>query len=197
MASNGRRDLVHGDAGQPPLRQRASAPPRARKDKKQSETGRSFTAVDSPLDDKPSDLEALRKARLNHISTLAEGQRKKMKYIGETITREPARKADVEYVRKVSGAKRRRKRTDAEGKPRRRKIRVEEADAGEYQSVYQRHDRQGNVEPRRTNVDGEDTEGLDNSGVQSENPSDPTPQKTKRSKISNTVHLVDVVVKRQ
>jgi hypothetical protein len=93
-----------------------------------------------PLDDKPADLDALRKARLNHLEAPPDERRKKMKYIGETVTREPARKIDIEQVRKASAPKRRRQEADPERKHRHRKARPPEEDGGAYQSVYQTSD---------------------------------------------------------
>lgn len=195
MAPNGRQDLDQDEADHPPSRQRASAPPRSRKDKKQMRTRRSSTAIDSPPDDKPPDLEALRKAPLNHIGTRAEEPRKKMRYIGETITRQPVRRSDIEHTRRVSGARRRRKRSDGEAKPHRRKKRVDKADGGEYQSVYEGHDLQGSRGLKGTDVNLEEAESVDDSDAQSNSPSDMTPPKAERSKNTSPGHRANVVIR--
>jgi hypothetical protein len=176
MASNGRRDPNQDDAVLPPSTQRASAQPRPRKKKKQPHTGKSCIAVDSPPSDKPPDLEALRKARLDYINIPAEERPKKMRYVGETITREPANKADLQHVRKVSGTRRRRKRIDPERKHHHRKNRIDEVEDGEYQSVYGRHDRQQDIESKKVDVDEHETDGVSNSDAHSNSneASDPT-----------------------
>ena len=186
MASDARRDWIQDDASRPPSRRRASAQPRSRKSKKKSHSGKSSTAVDPPPDDKPTDLEALRKARLAYIKTPAEERSKKMKYVGETITREPAKKADPQHVRKVSGTRRRRKRSDTEGKHHHRKNRVDERDAGGYQSVYQRHIRQQDVESTTVDVEENETEEVNNSDAQSNQASDTTQKGKARCSKPNT-----------
>jgi hypothetical protein len=173
MASKGRREIVQDDAIRPSSTRRTSAQHSQRKHKRDPRTLKSFTAIDLPPDDKPSDLEALRKARLEYINTPAdERKKKKMKYIGETIRREPARIADVQHVRKVSESKRRRKTTEPERKHRQRKIRVAESEASEYQSVYKRRDSEQDIKPGDAEMVEKETDGVSRSDGQAEEPSD-------------------------
>lgn len=182
MASDRRREMVQDDIIPPSSSRRMSAQPRHRKDKKGSRTGRSSTIVDSPPNDKPADLEALRKARLEYINTSVDERKKKMKYVGETIVREPAQKADIQHVRKVSGSNRRRK-GDPERKHRERKVSVTEAEIGEYQSVYERRSRKKDVEPRIVEEEDKDTDKVDRSDAQLSTPPEPIqPSMGRRSK---------------
>lgn len=141
--------MIQNDAIRPSSGRRVSAQSRPRKDHPRSRTGKNSTTVPSPPDDRPPDIEALRKARLNYINAPADGQRTKMKYIGETITREAAKREDIKLVRKVSGPSRRRKAVDPEPKHRQRKVRLSEVEPGEYQSVYERRHQEPDIDSGR------------------------------------------------
>jgi hypothetical protein len=186
MASNEQRGIVQDDTVRPSSRRRRTAQSRPLEGKKKSRTVRSFAHVDSPPEDKPSDLEALRKARLNYINTPADERRKKMKYVGEIITREPAKKADVQHVRKASGSKRRRRATGSERKHRQHRVKVADADAGGYQSVYGRHSPEHNGESQRLDVEGTETDDLGNRDAQVQRPSERL-QRTKRRRAKTGV----------
>ena len=193
MASYGRRDSTQDDGVLPSSTRRATTQPRPRKQKKQSESSKSCIAVDSPPDDKPSDLEALRKARLDYISTPVEDRPRKMRYVGETTTREPAKKADLQHVRKVSGTRRRRRRTDSERKHHHRQNRVDELDTREYESVYDRHDRQRDIELQKVDVEGDETDGVDKSDAQSNE----VPETSQNKKASHPDRQQDRAVEKQ
>lgn len=180
MASDRRREMVKDDTTRPLERRRKSAHPPRRKDKKDSRTSTRLKVVDLAPEDKPSDLEALRKARLDHINTPADEQ-KKMKYIGETITREPANKADLHHVRKVSATKRRRKGIESERKHRQRKVRATEAESGEYQPVYETRHRERDVEPISVEAEEKETDDIGHgSDVQPTTPPEPSQRPVER-----------------
>ncbi len=180
MASDERQKMVQDDAIRQFSRRRTSAQSPPRRDEKESRKGKSSTTADSPPKDKPSDLEALRKARLEYIDTPAEERRKKMKYVGETITRQPAKKADVQHVRKASGSKRRRKGADPERRHRKRKVRATEAEAGEYQSVYQKRNHEEDVASRRVGVKEKESDNGSRSDVDVEAPAESIPRTMER-----------------
>lgn len=130
--------------------------------------------LDSPYDN-PSDLQALRKARLDYINTPTDERRERMKYVGETVIREPVRKADDRDVNRVSGSKRRRRVTDPESKHRHRKVRFPHSDAAGYQSVYgerrvEKDDDHSEVEPG-----GEETDDIDQRSASTRTSSEETP----------------------
>lgn len=172
MASDRRRDLIQVDAILPSARRRATVHHRHRTDEKGSRKGKSSATLDSPPIEKPPDLEALRKARLDYINTAADEPKKKMKYIGETITREPARKVDVDHVRKASGSKRRRKSDDPLHRHRQRKVRASEVATGGYQSVYERRSPEQDVESKTSEPEEQEVVKLDRQEGPEVTPSD-------------------------
>ena len=94
-------------------------------------------AATQPPPENPSDIDALRKARLEYLGTPPEGRRKKMKYVGEIVAKAPATRKDVETVKKASEVRRRHKATTAERKHSHRRARVsvrraDELDEGEF-----------------------------------------------------------------
>lgn len=106
-----------------------------------------------------------------------------MKYIGETITREPARKADVAHVRKASGSKRRRNRDDSLHRHRQRKVRASEVASGEYQSVYERRSPEQDVESRISEPEEREVEKIDGKEIPEVTPFDSIlPKVGRRSK---------------
>jgi hypothetical protein len=179
MALDERRELVQNDTIRQSSRRRTSAQNRPQKGKKASPVGDS-SAVSSPPNDKPPDLEALRTARLDYINTPAEERRKKMKYVGETIIREAARSTDIEHVRKVSASKRRRKASDPVRKHRQRKARDNEGDTPEYQSVYQKSHRKQDVQPMRADVEKGETDDSDCSDAKRRKVREPTRRAAER-----------------
>jgi hypothetical protein len=174
MVSDAQREMVQDDPTGPfPRRRRTSAQPRHRKEKKEVRTGKSPTIVHPPANEKPADLEALRKARLDYISTLTEDKPKKMRYVGETITREPVKAQDVRHVHKVSGSKRRRRVVDPGRKHGKRKVRDVEAEAGAYTSVYTSRQREQEVRSRQDDVVGSEPDDSDRSDAHSKASSEP------------------------
>ena len=183
MASYEGREMVQDEATRRSSRRRrrTTVQHRARKDKKESRTGKSSTAANSFTDDKPADLEALRRARLDYIDTPAEHKARKMKYVG----RAPVKDQVVQHVHKVSGSQRRPKVIDPDRKHRQRKVRDSETKTAEHQSVYGRIRRERNIESISVDVDGKD-EG-DISDAQVKTPSDSVrPRMRSRSKTANT-----------
>jgi hypothetical protein len=81
-------------------------------------------AATEPPPENPSDVNALRKARLEHLDKPPEERRQKMKYVGEIVAKSPATRKDVELVQKASEVRRRRKITTAGSKHSHRKVRV-------------------------------------------------------------------------
>ena len=81
--------------------------------------------------DRPATLDALRKARLKHLSQTPADRRRKMKmsYVGEVVLKAPAMKEEVRYVRRVSDPRKRHKPADPDRKHRHHKIRVSERKA--------------------------------------------------------------------
>ena len=174
MVSDAQREMVQdGPTGPSPRRRRTSAQSRHHKDKREARTGKSPTIVDPPANAKPADLESLRKARLDYISTLAEDRPKKMRYVGETITREPVKVQDVRHVHRVSGSKRRRKVVDPGRKHGKRKVRDVEAEAGGYKSVYTSHQREEEVRSRQDDVAESEPDDSDRSDAHSKASSEP------------------------
>lgn len=180
MASDGQRGTVQDDAARPSSssRRRTNTRSRPRKDKKESRPGRDSALVISPADDKPADLEALRRARLDYIDTSAGNRTKKMKYVGETTTREAVKAVDVRHGRQTSAVKRRRKVIDSERKHVRRKVRNDEAEAGDYQPVYEDCSREKDIEAREDDVEGKESDEDEHSDVQ-----DMAPPQSKRQTI--------------
>lgn len=186
MASNGRGEMIQNDPLHSSSIQKRSVQSRHQKGKNHSRPGKRSTPVDSPPDDKPADLEALRKARLDYIDIPADERKQKMKYVGETIIREPATKADIQHVHRTSEPKRRRQVNDRTGKRRQHRTRVAESDTSRYQSVYQRHRLEDDVEPRRIDEEDDTDEG-DQNGADAKGPSEPT-QRTKRRRSKTGGH---------
>lgn len=98
-------------------------------------------AASEPPPENPSDIDALRKARPDYLEKPPEERRKKMRYVGEIVTKAPATRKDVETVKKASDVRRRRKATTADSKHSHRKVRVamrgtDDADEGEF--VYRK-----------------------------------------------------------
>jgi hypothetical protein len=98
-------------------------------------------AETQPPPDNPSDVDALRKARLEYLEKPLEERRKKMRYVGEIVAKEPATRKDAETVKKASEVRRRHKATTAGTKRSHSKVRVtvrktKEPDEGEF--VYHR-----------------------------------------------------------
>ena len=81
-------------------------------------------AATQRLPENPSDIDALRKARLEYLDKRPEERRKKMKYVGETVAKTTAVRKDVESERKASETRRRHKATTAESQHSHRKTRV-------------------------------------------------------------------------
>ncbi|KAF7504037.1 hypothetical protein GJ744_002866 [Endocarpon pusillum] len=171
MASDGQRGTVHNDATCPSSRRRTNIRSRPRKDKKETRAGRNSTPVKSPADAKPADLEALRRARLDYIDTSAGNRTEKMKYVGETTTREAVKANDVRHVRQTSAVKRRRKVVDSDRKHVRRKVRNDQAEAGDYQPVYDDCSRELDIEARKDDVEGKESDGDEHTDVQIKAPS--------------------------
>jgi hypothetical protein len=181
MVSDAQREMVQDSPASPsPRRRRTSAQSRHRKDKKESRTGKSPTVVDPPANEKPADLEALRRARLEYISTLAEDRPKKMRYVGETITREPVKAQEVRHAHRVSGSKRRRKVIDPGRKHGKRKVRDAEPETGGYTSVYERRLREQEVGSRQDDVGGSEPDDSDRSDAYSKASSEPVQRSTGR-----------------
>jgi hypothetical protein len=98
-------------------------------------------AETQPPPDNPSDADALRKKRLEYLEKPLEERRKKMRYVGEIVAKEPATRKDAETVKKASEVRRRYKATTADTKHGHHKVRVtvrkiKELDEGEF--VYPR-----------------------------------------------------------
>ena len=88
---------------------------RGGKETSSSETSRTKTksnvsaaAVESPLEN-PTDLYALRKARLEYLDKPREERRKTMKYVGEVVDKVPVTKRNADGLRKVSDVRKRHK----------------------------------------------------------------------------------------
>ena len=187
MASDGTRGTVQDDAARPSSRRRTNTRIRPRKDKKESQAGRNSTLVNSPADDKPVDLEALRRARLDHIDIPAGNRTKKMKYVGETTTREAVKVEDVRHVRQTSAVKRRRKVIDSERKHVRRKVRNDEAETGDYQPVYENCSKEQDIEARKDDVEEKESDEDEHSDAQMKAPSESKRQTIdRRTKGGNT-----------
>lgn len=98
-------------------------------------------AETQPPPENPSDTDALRKARLAYLEKPPEERRKKMKYVGEIVAKEPVTRKYVETVKKTSEVRRRHKATKADTKHSHPKARVtvrriKEPDEDEF--VYRR-----------------------------------------------------------
>ena len=98
-------------------------------------------AKTKPPPENLSDTEALRKAQLEYLEKPPEERRKKMKYVGEIVTKEPVTRKYVETVKKASEVRRRHKSTTADTKRSHPKARVtvrrvKEPDEGKF--VYPR-----------------------------------------------------------
>jgi hypothetical protein len=72
----------------------------------------------------PSDIDAQRKAQLEYLEKPPEERQKKMRYVGEIVTKAPATRKDVETVKKASYVRRRHKATTADSKHSHRRARV-------------------------------------------------------------------------
>src|SRR5271170_4046114 len=91
-----------------------------------------------PPPENPSDTDALRKARLEYLEKPPEERRKKMKYVGEIVAKEPATRKYVETVKKPSEVRRRHKADTKHSHPKVRVTvrRIKEPDEDEF--VYRR-----------------------------------------------------------
>ena len=137
MAAIGPRDMVKDDA-EHLSRRRTSAQPFQRRVKKQARPGIASPAISLPPDGPPPDLEAVRKARLEYLDNPADES--KMRYVGETVTKEHHTRPDVQSVRKVVGHKPRRLASDPERIQGTRRVRTAAPESKEYESVYKRHE---------------------------------------------------------
>jgi IBR domain, a half RING-finger domain len=181
MVSHAQREMVQDGPTGPSLRRRkSSAQPRHHKDKKEARTGKSAAIVDALANEKPADLEALRKARLDYISTLEEDRPKKMRYVGETITREAVKVQDVRHVHRVSASKRRRKVVDPARKHGKRKVRHVEPEAGGYKSVYTSRQREQEVRSRQDDGVASEPDDSDRTYAHSKASSEPVQRSVRR-----------------
>ena len=107
-------------------------------------------AATQPPPENPSNVDALRKARLEALHKRPEERRKKMKYIGEIVAKTPATKKDVEILKKASEVRRRHKatRVDRNHSHHKRRVNVPRSDGlDKEQFVYrQAPDTETNVE---------------------------------------------------
>src|SRR5271170_3134956 len=95
-------------------------------------------AETQPPPENPSDADALRKVRLEYLEKPPEERRKKMKYVGEIVAKEPVTRKYVETVKKASEVRRRHRATTANTKHSHPKVvrRIKEPDEGKF--VYRR-----------------------------------------------------------
>jgi hypothetical protein len=132
-------------------------------------------AETQPPPENPSDADALRKARLEHLEKPLEERRKKMKYVGEIVTKEPVTRKYVETVKKASEVRRRHKATTADTKRSHPKVRVtvrkiKKPDEGEF--VYRR--------APETEADNDNDPKTQDAGVTPVEPVAPVRSKTRR-----------------
>ena len=98
-------------------------------------------AETEPPPEKPSDTDAQRKAQLEYLEKPPEERRKKMRYVGEIVAKEPVTRKHVETIKKASEVRRRHRSTTADTKRTHPKVRVtvrriKESDEDEF--VYPR-----------------------------------------------------------
>ena len=91
--------------------------------RKKSKSDASAAETQAPPDNL-SDTDAPRKARLVYVEKPVEKRRKKMRYVGEIVTRELTTRKDVGTVKKASEVRKRPKATMADTRHSHPKVRV-------------------------------------------------------------------------
>jgi hypothetical protein len=91
--------------------------------RKKTTSNVSAPASQPPLEN-PSDIDALRKARLEYLEKPPEEGRKKMRYVGEIVAKASVTRKDVVTVKKATNVRRRHKATTGDSKHSHRNVRV-------------------------------------------------------------------------